>query len=249
MAVIGSGLPIPDVYGGKQAAAQRAFEQALIDLQSQDRDMDLQYGMRQGAGGTEIDPANQFGLAQSMLRSNSSALSQSRAALTGRGLGKSGLSRQRERLLRFLQEGDLANLGSRYTRGKQGIAGARSGAARSKDSAFNDAEMEAVMFALQNGLFNPAPADPGVVSDIDPGGPANAMAGMNAGNYTAVNNQQGLTGLMGNYSPEPSPMQMVNQGQYTATGQQGLLNTMANYGPQPKPVKKQGGGGGRNLAY
>lgn len=179
MAVIGSGLPIPEIYGQKQNSAQRAFEEALAELAAQERQTSLDFGYRQGQSGYELDPNLQFGLAQQMLRGHSGALTGARASMSGRGLGKAGLSRQRERLLRFLQQGDLASLSGRFTRGMQGIQSGRSSARRGRDDAFNMAEAEALQYAIQNGLFNtatpPAAASGGAgvggVTDFSPSRP------------------------------------------------------------------------------
>lgn len=247
--VIGSGLPIPEVYGERQAAAQRAFEQAMAELSAQERQQSLDFGLRDTGGNIEIDPTLSHGLAQKMLRGHSSSLMGARSSMSGRGLGKAGLSRQRERLLRFLQSGETSELANRFTRGKQGFAAQRGALGRGRDDAFNQAESDAILFALQNGLFNTDPTMP------DGGVGGMSGPGINAAGYPENTSYADL-GIM----PDPitgpdKPAQIgaPEAGWITGPnnipplfggGQEALLGTMAQ-AYDPEALRRQQGGTAR----
>lgn len=158
--VINSGLPLPGVYKEKQLAAEQAYQQALADLGSQQQGLFNQYGFQGQVGdngainGLQINPNQQFGLVQQLLRSQAGSRSDLKNQLSGRGLGKTGLSAQRKRLLNFLQQGDFASLGQRFGRGVSDIARQRGLALGKRQGDFNDAEAEALAYALANGLFD-----------------------------------------------------------------------------------------------
>jgi hypothetical protein len=191
--VIGSGLPLPDIYKNRQAGAEQAYQAALADLAKQQRSQFTQYGFQgdvneeTGAVNASIDPNLQFGLVQQMLRGHSASRTSLKEGTSGRGLGRSGLAKQRQNLLKFLQQGDVASLGQRFNSGIAGIFGQRGNARRNRDMEFNNAEQDALSYAIANGLFNRDPSGVGITGND----PAASMMGAPGGGY------QGGAGLTG----------------------------------------------------
>ena len=167
--VIGS-LPLPGVYKEKQLAAEAAYQQALAALAAEQRGTFNQFGFegdvdeKSGAINSRINPNLQFGLVQQMLRGHSSGRTSLKENTSGRGLGKTGLAKQRQNLLKFLQQGDVAGLGQRFHGAIGNIQKERGNARRMRDQEFTQAELEAMQYAMANGLFNSAGAAEGSTS-------------------------------------------------------------------------------------
>lgn len=188
MNVIDSNLPIPGVFKQKQLLAEQQYEQALAALGQQQGQLFTQYGFKGNIGEDgkttfAIDPAQEHGLALDLLRDHQSSLSNLRENLVGRGLGTRGYSARQQGLLRFMQGGETANLINRFQGAAANIYNQRAQALTNRNMAFNDAESEAVNFALQNGLFNDAAAKEDTApkdkptGDKDPGpGPTDPFA-------------------------------------------------------------------------
>lgn len=163
--VIGSGLPIPGVYKEKQLAAEKAYQDALAGLSQQQSQLDLGYGFQsttddKGQSSFQLDPAQRHGMAQNLLRNHADSLQSLREGLTGRGLGRRGLAAQRTNLMRFMQGGEVSQLGNSFANQLSSIYNQRGQALNNKNTAFNNAESEAVQFAIANGLFTPPPPPP-----------------------------------------------------------------------------------------
>lgn len=184
--VIDSGLPIPGVYKNRQQQAETAYQQALIALQQQERSTSQNYGFtgdtdpNTGAqSNIHIDPTQQYSQVLDLLRGHAGNMTNLRNQLTGAHLGKMGLSAKRSNLLRFMQQGQVAGLGTQYSKAMSDIFGQRGAAKRGRDTEFNSAESDAVAYAIANGLFNAAP-DPGAGG----GGGGGGAGGGGASNYT-----------------------------------------------------------------
>ncbi len=237
--VIGSGLPIPGVYKEKQLSAEQAYQQALQSLAAEQRSTMDQYGFQGDVGddgslqNMRINPNQQFSLVNQMLRSGSASRTGLKNELAGRGLGKYGLSAQRKNLLKFLQQGDYAGLGQRFAGKLQGIGRGRSEALSRKQGAFNDAESEALAYALSQGLFNESAGSTG--------------GAVGAGGRGTVGGET-ITGVTGNVFPNTPTVTTATGAQipggvsryeqqfgndFDAVGaQQALANTMAGVNTQ-----------------
>ena len=127
-------------YLDRTVVAQQAYQDALSDLARQQRRLYEDYGFEgdidEGGKTTfRIDPVKQHGRSQQLLRSHATAMQQLRENLSAKGLGNRGLAAQRARLLRFVQEGDIANLSNRFTDSANAIFRGRAGARRGRDEA------------------------------------------------------------------------------------------------------------------
>lgn len=109
-----------DEFAQRRAELQRLYAESLAGIGAGQREAFMNFGFAgdvdQGTGGTNfrIDPNLQFGQAQNMLRGHALGRRQLNEQVTARGIGRKGLGAQQQRLLKFLQGGDLANLNSRF---------------------------------------------------------------------------------------------------------------------------------------
>jgi hypothetical protein len=167
-----AGLPIPAIYSSQSASAEKAYQDALAAIAQQQSSLAQRYGFNvqtspdSGAvTGTEIDPRQEFSNVMSVLTQNAAGLHNLRENLAGRGLaggGMRGLAGQRAALLKYQQQGNLANLGSQFVGQYGQLENQKAGARSTRDQGINEAAQAAINFAIQNGWFNQAaPAAPG----------------------------------------------------------------------------------------
>lgn len=253
--VIDSGLPLPAVYKNRQVQAETAYQQALASIGGNQRMSMEQSGFTgdQGADGAmtnlRIDPTRQYSDVMNTLRGHAQNMHSLRQTLAGQGLraGK-GLAAKRANLLRYMQQGDVTNLGTSLQRTLADYMKQRGDAGRTRTTDYNSAESDAVQYAIANGLFNtpPAPGSQGYdvggnqVNNepyVDPGGGASqvnpgaaAPTGWNAGSYM-------VGGQVMNDRPAPQPMQQAaplpNQSSYVVGG------NIVPYDPSPPPRQQQ----------
>lgn len=170
------------VYKERQLNAEQAYQQALASLAAEQRNTFNQYGFEgdvdanTGAITTSINPNLQFGLIQQMLRGHNSGIKNIIENNSSRGLGTTGLAKQRQNLLRFLQQGDVASIGQRFRGAIGNIQNQRGNARRMRDNEFSAAEEAQAYWMMQQGLLGstaagtpPGPNTPNGVDGPIPG--------------------------------------------------------------------------------
>jgi hypothetical protein len=170
----------------------------------------------------QIDPNLMHSQAMNLMQSHADNLGTLRNQLAGQHLGRTGLAKQRELLLRFLNGGDTQNLANSFQSQLSGIQGQRGQAAWDMNSAMSAAELAAMQYAMQNGLFAPA-------GSSAPAGTSLPQASSNAG---FTNSQTG------SFVPTAAP----DQGYFTSSVQGG-------YAPAPTRPQARPTGGGRAVSY
>jgi hypothetical protein len=169
---------IPGAPGYEQAAAlaQKAYTNAMGRYQQQRQQTLLKYGYNRDASGTlSVDPNNEYGSYQQMLRSEAGqgeGLQRAQAA-SGWDTSSGYLGQQREDLA-HAQGGEQAALGQGLTGDLTSIDQGEQEAAYNKDSALYQAQLEAAQRAADANQFNPA--DYSNLGQIDYGPPEPAAA-------------------------------------------------------------------------
>lgn len=175
--LIGSGL-IPETYQGQYNAAEEDYQGQLAELQRGERSLFRDYGFQGGIGaGGEVnfgvDPTNQFGAYQSLLRQIGGQLGQAKQEVRGRGLGRAGLAKARENLIRFMMSGEKANLATGFNKAAGEIFAKRGSALTGRNRRFAELEGTALDWWNQYG-----PDDPdGTIPEPSPPA-ANPFAGV-----------------------------------------------------------------------
>lgn len=157
--LIGSGL-IPENFQNQYAAAEDDYQSGLAGLSREERNLYRDYGFQGGIGesGTvnfEVDPTAPYGQYQSLLRNIGGQLGQARQEVKGRGLGRSGLARARENLIRFMMSGAKADLTTGFTKQAADIFGKRGIALTGRNRRFGELEGQALDWWNQYGPDDP----------------------------------------------------------------------------------------------
>lgn len=163
--------PIPGLagYAGAAALANQAYNNAMARYNQQRSDTLLKYGYTQDAGGhLSVDPNNQYGSYQQMLRSEAGQTQGLERAQAASGWGGSSgfLGAQRENL-RYAQGGEQANLGQSLTSALTGISQGEQDAAYNKNAALYQAQETATQNAINNQQFNPGNPPPDAASAVN----------------------------------------------------------------------------------
>jgi hypothetical protein len=149
-------------YATAALNATTAYQNALARINSKRSDTLRQFGYLGDIDPTSgvvnnvrVDPHNQFGGLQQMLRSNADEVQQARIAAEERGL-HGGLAHKGITDAHY----DLGNasqqLGSAFSGALGGYQDDQNSAAYARDQALYQAELEAARNAIENGQFNPA---------------------------------------------------------------------------------------------
>lgn len=176
------GLPIPSVYIQQENTADSQYQAALAQIAAQQAQTMASYGFKGGIDpntgsvtNLSIDNSNPYNQVMSMLFNHGQQLNSLRSSLMGAGLGQTGLADQRQNLMHFINSGQTAGLGQNFQILMNSIFGQKAQALTDKNSAYNAAEQNALAYAIQNQLFNPAPPPPSTppphVPDAGPGSP------------------------------------------------------------------------------
>lgn len=225
MAVIDSGLPLPQIYKQRQTDAQDAYTRAIAQLAQQERGTFQDYGMQgqvdpnSGAVNASIDPNQRFGIVQELLRSHAGNLHSLRETLSGRNLGRTGLAAKRMSALRQQQSGDLSQVTGGFQKRLASLYNQRGAANQDRLREFNMSESDAVQYALQNGLFNQAGgAGGGGVVGGGSGGAGNSANDINtSGGPPVSDNASQLAGVLGQVAMQQG-MGLAGQGYNGAIG-------------------------------
>lgn len=195
---------LPGAYQGQQIDAEAAYQTALQNIAMQQAQAMQSYGFTgdidQSTGALtneHIDPNDQYSQVMGLLNSHAANMQALRNGLMGRGLGATGLSAQQQALLKFTQAGETSNLGNQFTQTLNGLYGQQQNALATRNQAFTSAEQQALMYQIQQQLFDTAPT-PGAATTKSTNGAAKpATATGTLGNVvktTNVPNQGSVSG-------------------------------------------------------
>ena len=151
--------PIPGAPQYEQAnlLARRAYENATNRLQQRRSQSLLHYGYTQGADGSfGVDPNNEYGQYQQMLRGQDQSSHRLERAQHASGWGGGGYLGQQTDELQHQQGGEQAALGEAATGEFNDIANQEKDAAYTRDQALVQNEQDAAQRAIDQGNFNPA---------------------------------------------------------------------------------------------
>lgn len=194
-------IPDPSVYEGETAAALQAYQSALAAIGARRANTLQSYGFtaKVNPDGTlahyAIDPNNQYGQIQSLLGGEGNQLDALRHAAVARGIGHAGLGAQGESAYRNVMGAQQQGLGQGFV----GEVGQEAADQFNATSGFNEAKVQAqrdaLLSAIQNGMFTPVQAtqsdytpptsQPGPMAPIKVRGTRNASAGFFALNPAA----------------------------------------------------------------
>jgi hypothetical protein len=154
------GTEIPGAPGYEQAnlLAKRAYDNAMSRYQQQRSSTLTKYGYnRDASGNLSVDPNNEYGGYQQMLRGEASQGEglQRAQAHSGWDTGSGYLGQQREDLS-HAQGGEQAALGTALTGELTGIDQGEQDAAFNRDSALYQNQLQAARDAAAANQFNPA---------------------------------------------------------------------------------------------
>lgn len=146
--LIGSGL-IPGTFQDQYNAAEEDYQGGLAGLQKDERSLFQDYGFQGGIGADGavnfgVDPNNQFGQYQGLLRQIGGQLGQAKQEVKGRGIGRAGLAKARENLIRFMMSGEKANLATGFSKAAGDIFGKRGAALTGRNRRFGELEGNAL---------------------------------------------------------------------------------------------------------
>jgi hypothetical protein len=171
--------PIPgaDTYATAALGAKTAYQNALTRINSKRQDTLRTYGYlgdidpNSGAlSNLRVDPYNQFGGLQQMLRSNADEVDQARMAAEERGL-HGGLAHKGLSDARYDFGNASQQLGTSLSGTLGGYQDDQNSAAYTRDQSLYQAELDAARLAIENQQFNPADtSDTGDTSDNNPSG-------------------------------------------------------------------------------
>lgn len=169
-------LPGAHIYAAKQAQAQKAYDDAIADLNRR-RSRTLQnYGFLESG---EMDANNQFGIMQQMFREQAQGMDATEMGQRGRGFANqggnlSGLAARASTNMNYDQALERLKTSRGYEDEMYDIAQARTQAENTKSSAFTQAEQDQFEWAQANNQYTPAA--PPAVSAL----PSKAAAKKNA---------------------------------------------------------------------
>lgn len=151
---------IPGAPGYEQAnlLARRAYDNAMARHAQRRSQSLLHYGYTKDASGNlSVDPNNEYGAYQQMLKGEDSQSHTLDRAQRASGWGAEGgyLGAQRDEL-QHRQGGEQADLGERFSHELAGISQDEEDTAFGRDQALWQNEQEATQNAIEHGNFNPA---------------------------------------------------------------------------------------------
>ena len=153
---------IPGAPGYEQAnlLARRAYDNAMARLQQRRSQSMLHYGYtRDAQGNLGVDPNNEYGAYQQMLRGENQQSHRLDRAQRASGWGGGGYLGAQMDELQHQQGGEQAQLGEAFTNELAGISQQEQEAAYGRDQALFQNEQEATQRAIANDQFNPANYD------------------------------------------------------------------------------------------
>lgn len=154
-----SNTPIPYVgpYGEQQALAQRAYEQALSQINSQRSQTLQQYGFMPGADGNAvIDPSNPYGMLQQTYLTNQQEADSLEQGARSRGFSGSGLGQQGVNAGRVAEGARLFDVGQRMLGSITDLSQQQAGAQFNLDTAALQNREGSTQYAIDHGMFTPA---------------------------------------------------------------------------------------------
>jgi hypothetical protein len=188
--IAGGGIPGEGIYQEQQALANRAYQDAINNINFKKNQTYRTYGFT--PEGT-ADPNNQLGLYQRMRGEHAGQLMDANEARVGRGLSATGLGAQQTTRLRGDQEFDTAQMMREYQNSLHGLDQERLGAERALQEAILQARLAQLMAALASRDWNS-----GSVSSGDGGSTAaEATAAAEEWNPPAVRAISGPAGNSG----------------------------------------------------
>jgi hypothetical protein len=157
--LIGSGL-IPQSFLNEDIGIEDTYQSTLANLGKNERSLFQDYGFQGGIGeggavNFQIDPTNSRGQYQQLLQSIGNQLGQAKTEVRGRGLGRAGLAKAREGLIRYMMSGEKSGLLNQFNKSAADIFGQRGGALTAKNRARNALEGSALDWWNQYGPDDP----------------------------------------------------------------------------------------------
>lgn len=157
MATYSTNIPGAPGYEQANLLARRAYDNAMSRLQQRRSQSLLHYGYtRDASGKLNVDPNNEYGAYQQMLRGEDQQSHALDRAQRASGWGGGGYLGQQAEDLQHAQGGDQAQLGQSFADELSGIANDEQDAAFQRDQALYQNEQEAAQRAIDQGNFNPA---------------------------------------------------------------------------------------------
>lgn len=243
--LIGSGL-IPETFQQEYAGYEDAYQSKLAGLGRDERNLFADYGFTGGVGedgsvNFQADPNAQRGLYQQLLQNIGGQLGQAKNEVRGRGIGRAGLAKARENLIRFMMSGEKTGLLTNFNKGAANIFGQRGAALTDRNRNFNALEGRALDWWNQYGPDDP---DGNVSEPMFGERPAASMApDMNqpmAGGLPIIpdGGYENIDAGMGGYVPPAFAP--------TQADPYSLYGYADSYVPTARQVRRQrtGGGGG-----
>lgn len=153
-------VPDASVYAEEAAQAQHAYELAINNI-SQRRATTLQsYGFTAQVDPSTgqlqhyaIDPNNPYGQVQTLMTNEGTQLDSIRNADAARGIGTIGLGAQNQDRYRFIMGGEQGALGQGFTGAMGQLSSDQLTAKQSYDAALVQAQRDAIMAAIMEGMF------------------------------------------------------------------------------------------------
>lgn len=232
--LIGSGL-IPETFQQDYAGYENEYQNKLAGLGRDERSLFADYGFQGGVGADgavnfQADPTAQHGLYQQLLQNIGGQLGQARNETRGRGIGRAGLAKARENLIRYMMSGEKTGLLSNFQKGAAGIFGGRGAALTDRNRGFNTVEGNALDWWNQYGPDDPS-GNVGVGDSRMAENPAASFS------LTGAGMPEFDAGAAGRVPVNPSSGYM-NLDLYE---QPAFVPAMADpYGAQPQPRRAQG---------
>ena len=216
--LIGSGL-IPSTFDVEYGATEEDYAQQLAALMQQERGLFKDYGFKGGIGTSgdvnfEIDPTAPFGQYQKYLRQAGTQLRGARQQNRGRGLGRTGLARARQNLIRYLMESSKSELLGGFQKSAGDIFGRRGQAATARNRAMSGIQGRALEWWNQYGPQDPDPTAPVPANNEDPRVGARKPGSILPGMYSTGGSAYPKLGGMGLAVSQPTaeaaqvPMQL-----------------------------------------
>lgn len=157
MSTYATSVPGAANYAQAQLLANTAYGNAMARLKQQRGNTLLKYGYRQNqAGGYEVDPNNEYGSYQQLLKGEAGAdegLQRNQAA-SGWGGSSGFLGAQREGL-DYQKGAEQASLGQDLSGQLTDLSGQEQEAAYTRDASLYQAQLDAAQQAINDQNFNP----------------------------------------------------------------------------------------------
>lgn len=149
-------VPGEGIYQQQQALAQKAYQDAIANLQANRSGIYRQNGFLDNG---QVDPNNTLGLYQQDRNAYAHDLEDASESAHGRGLGGSGLGAQISEAPRYQHEVQSAELMRQYLAALSDNTGQQTGAANTLQASLLSARQQQIQDAISNGDFTPAGSD------------------------------------------------------------------------------------------